>query len=240
MRILLVLFLVLLISCSQPAAPTQQPQLKPITPSNMPSGTATTIDGQTISYQYYAGKPGKPGIILLHMLRRNRADWHTIAEWLQKQGYNVIVPDLRGHGQSTGNWEQFTPQDFNKMVYDVDAVKSVLESRGVTKFTVIGASIGANIALKHASEHPDIGTMILLSPGLEYRGVDVAGTKFNKAFLVVASKDDEYSAQSVQEIIKANPTAKLMMYEDAGHGTNMFSKNNLAPTILEWIQEHVY
>jgi len=218
-----------------------QPQLKPLT-GMMPSGTATTADGQTIAYQYYAGKPGSPGIILLHMLRRTRSDWDGIAKWLQKNGYSVIVPDLRGHGQSTGNWEQFSPDDFNKMTYDVSAMKSLLENNGadVKKMAIIGASIGANVALNYAANDQDARTVILLSPGLEYRGVKTEGITYTKPFLIVASKEDEYGAQSSQQIAARNPSAKLIIYENAGHGTSMFTNKELAPTILKWLQEHAY
>lgn len=237
-----VFLLLLLIACAQPTVPTiEQPPLKPLT-GVTPSGTATTTDGQTIAYQIYPNKAGSPAVILLHMLRRTRTDWDSIAKWLQKNGYTVIVPDLRGHGQSTGNWEQFTPEDFNKMAFDVAAMKSVLENQGadVKRLAIIGASIGANIAFNYAASDPDVKTVVLLSPGLEYKGVLAGSTRFNKPFMVVASRDDEYGAQSAQEIVNKNPSAKILMYEDAGHGTNMFVKNNLAPSILEWLQKYNY
>src|SRR5574341_534646 len=197
----LFLLLILLIACTQEAQPGVQPPLKPLTGA-LPSGTATTTDGQTIAYQIYPSKAGSTPIILLHMLRRTRADWDSIARWLQRNGYTVIAPDMRGHGQSTSNWEDFTPEDFNKITYDISAMKSVLENQGadVTKLTIIGASIGANAAFNYAASDPDVKTVILLSPGLEYKGVSTANTKFSKPFLIVASKDDEYSAQSAVQM----------------------------------------
>jgi esterase/lipase len=237
-----VILLLLLIACAQPAPPPQQPPLKQPTSGELPKALTSTIDGYTIAYNIYKNKPGSPSIILLHMLRRTKSDWDSIAKWLQESGYTVIVPDLRGHGQSAGHWEQFTPDDFNKMAYDVAAIKSVLQNEGanVKKLAIVGASIGANVALNYAANDQDVRTVVLLSPGLEYRGVSTANTRYNKPFLVVASKDDEYSAQSAQVIIQSNPSAKILMYEDAGHGTNMFIKNDLAPNILEWLQEHNY
>ncbi len=240
MKISILILLLLLIACSQQAG-TMQPQLKPLT-GTPPSGTATTIDGQTIAYQIYPNKAGSPAVILLHMLRRTRTDWDSIAKWLQTQGYTVVALDSRGHGQSTGDWEKFNEDDFNKMTNDVMAIKSVLENQGadVKKLTIIGASIGANTAFNYAASDPDVRTVILLSPGLEYRGVKTIDTKFSKPFLVVASNDDSFSAQTAEKIAQNNPTAEILIYEDAGHGTNMFVKQDLAPKILEWLKEHVY
>lgn len=231
------ILLILLIACAQDAQPGMQPPLKPLTGA-LPSGTATTVDGQTIAYQIYPSKAGSTPVILLHMLRRTRADWDSIARWLQRNGYTVIAPDIRGHGQSTSNWEDFTPEDFNKITYDVSAMKSVLENQGadVKKLTIIGASIGANAALNYAASDQDVKTVILLSPGLDFRGVSTANTKFSKPFLIIASKDDEYSAQSTVQIANNNAYAKIVLFEDAGHGTNMFAKKELAPMILEWIK----
>ncbi len=239
-----VLLLILLIACAQPTPTTPQiPPLKqPVISADVPKVLTSTTDGYTIAYSLYKNKTGSPSVILLHMLRRTRNDWDSVAKWLQSNGYTVIVPDLRGHGQSAGSWEKFTPEEFNKMTLDVSAMKSVLENEGANakKLAIVGASIGANVALNYAANDQDVKTVVLLSPGMEYRGVSIANTRFNKPFLVVASKDDEYSAQSAPVILQNNPAAKILMYEDAGHGTNMFRKNDLAPNILEWLQEHNY
>ncbi len=239
-RILAFIFLLLLVSCTRDTSTTAtppQPPLKPLT-GVTPSGTTTTQDGHTIAYQLYPNKAGSPAVILLHMLRRSRTDWDSVAKWLQKNGYTVIAIDLRGHGLSTGNFEKFTPEDFNKMTLDVAAAKGVLENTGadLKRISIIGASIGANVAYKYAATDTDVKTVVLLSPGLEYRGVKLT-EKLSKPFLIVASKEDEYSAQTAQELSK-NTYAKLILYENAGHGTNMFVKNELAPSILQWLKEH--
>ncbi len=235
-----ILILLLLIACTTPTMET--PSLKPIN-ENPPSGYMTTADGQTIAYQIYTSKPGNPGVILLHMLRKTRTDWDAFAKYLQKNGFNVIAMDTRGHGQSTGNWEAFTTEDFQKMTLDVATAKSVLESKqaDVKRLIVIGASIGANTALNYAVNDPDVQTVVLLSPGLEYKGVNTEGTinLFQKPLLIVASKDDKYSADSSEMLASKNKNAKLVLYEAAGHGTSMFVQKELAPTILSWLKEKV-
>jgi len=240
MKKFIVLLFLLLIACGQPVV--KEPTLPSAEGKKLPSGTATTTDGMTISYQMYSN-PGKPGVILLHMLGRTRTDWHTIAKWLQENGFAVIAIDFRGHGLSMGDLESFTAQDYNAMVEDVKAAKSVLQAQGgdVSRLSIIGASIGANIALKYAANDLDVKTAVLLSPGLEYRGVktEAAMSKLNRPVLLVASTDDPTSAESVQTLSPRNPYAQIKMYTDAGHGTNMFAKTDLAPLMLQWLQDHV-
>lgn len=84
---------------------------------------------------------------------------------------------MRGHGKSVnqnGTFQSFTPNDFNKMKLDVKAAKQFLVTqKGINpkNIAIVGASIGANVALKYAAVDPSIKAVVLLSPGLHYKGV---------------------------------------------------------------------
>jgi pimeloyl-ACP methyl ester carboxylesterase len=232
-----ILFLVL-VACSQQTEQKKVPDL-PVLTGKMPSGTIATRDGETIAYQLYPN-PGRPGIILLHMYQRNREDLDGVGKWLQQNGYAVIAPDFRGHGLSTGTLSKFTADDYNKMVYDVEAAKAVLEQNGANtkKLSVLGASIGANVAMNYAQNDPDVKTLILLSPGVDYHGIITQYSRFNKPFLIVASKNDDYAHQSALYLKQTNPTAELLIYENAGHGTNMFQQKDLPTSILSALGDY--
>lgn len=63
-----------------------------------------TNDNVNLVFTYYGGTKGKESVpvILLHDLDGNRKDYTAFAAYLQKSyGCAVIVPDLRGHGEST-------------------------------------------------------------------------------------------------------------------------------------------
>lgn len=238
-KLLIILPLLLLIACGgQQAQPTEYPPLKPLE-GKPPSGYATTMDGHTIAYQLY-NNPGKPAVILVHMLRRTRSDWNEVATWLQDKGFAVITFDLRGHGQSSSDIDTLSAADYNNMHNDIAAVKSVLEANNAdtSRLSIVGASIGANIALNYAAKDDDVVTAVLLSPGLEYRGIKTSTVTTGKPLLLVASNDDAYSAESSQTIADNNPRTELKLYENAGHGTNMFIKSDLVPTIYDWLVEH--
>ena len=63
-------------------------------------GELTTDDNNKIAYTFFENKDAKYGIVLLHMLDRDRRDWGSFAKLLQTAGYSAITIDLRGHGQS--------------------------------------------------------------------------------------------------------------------------------------------
>ncbi|MEK6953290.1 MAG: alpha/beta fold hydrolase, partial [Nanoarchaeota archaeon] len=151
---------------------------------------------------------------------------------LNQKGYSVIVLDLRGHGKSDLNYKDFTERDFNNMIYDAKAGKEYL---GLNKIVVIGASIGANTALKVADE---FSTSILLSPGLNFRGIDITNIKSNKPILIVASEDDPYSLSSSKEIKNNLKNSELKIYKNKGHGTNMLDEET-KELLFKWLDENL-
>lgn len=210
--------------------------------------TLRTADGVFIAGTYYRPEqPGsRPAVILLHMLSRNRHDWDAFARALAWRGYAVLAIDLRGHGESTrgvGSWRLLTEPGFQAMVKDVAAAHEYLrkapEADG-ERVAVIGASIGANVALVYGSLEPSVKTLVLLSPGLEYRGVATAEAMNlygPRPLLIVASREDTYSAESSTTLNNlAIGRHRLVMHNDAGHGTRMFdSVPGMESTLLEWL-----
>ena len=193
-----------------------------------------------------AGRQEKKSIILLHILPGNRGDFDEFAEFLWQRGYNVLNIDERGHGDSeawpgeTGSWQEFTQADYDRMIYDVEAAADWLRNKIPNmELAVIGGSIGANLALLYgAKAQPEI--VVTLSPGLNYKGIktEIASRNFRKKFLLVASKDDNYSFESCKRLFEISAAAQkeFIRYEDAGHGTRMFaSEPELKQKILDFL-----
>ncbi|MEM3030629.1 MAG: alpha/beta fold hydrolase [Candidatus Micrarchaeia archaeon] len=200
--------------------------------------TLTTADGWLIKGTFYNASSDK-SVILLHMLRRDRSTYRELALALQKAGYKTLAIDSRGHGGSTnkGTWDSFGEADFNSMVEDVRAAKEFLASQGARAFALIGASIGANTALVYAAGDSDVKAAVLLSPGLDYRGVkteDAAG-RTAIPLLIAASDEDEYSFISVQRLAQLASASELRTFSGAGHGTDMLARTNLTQEIIQWL-----
>ncbi|MEJ2750827.1 MAG: alpha/beta fold hydrolase [Anaerolineae bacterium] len=189
------------------------------------------------------GVPPFPGVILLHMLGSNRQVWEEVGltDALVADGYAVLALDMRGHGESDGDrkWEMFD-DDILRVWQYFSGLEEVDEERPA----VIGASIGSNLALRVGANEPAIKTVILLSPGLDYRRVttDDAIVQYgSRPILIIASEDDSYAADSSQTLVDmAQGEAVLHMYSDAGHGTNMFGvEPGLTQLLLDWLNQHL-
>ncbi len=202
--------------------------------------TLTAADGTRIAASLYDAPNAKAGILLLHMLGRDRHDYDTIAHTLQRRGYTILSIDFRGHGQSEGTrWQQMTPEEFRAMLSDAEAAAAALEER-TEHLIVIGASIGANIALQLAKIDPHISAAILLSPGGDYRGVKANATDTPVPLLIVAAEDDQYSAESSRTLEEqAGERASAIILDTAGHGTRMLdAKPDLTDTLIAWAEAH--
>ena len=190
-----------------------------------------TDDGVTIKGTYWDRDTDKE-LVLLHMLGRDRSDWSAFAESVD---YTILAIDLRGHGESDGDWQSFSDVDFNKMILDVKAANEFLSGDVI----VIGASIGANVALNYADNYPVAG-VVLLSPANDYRGVDTraAITRYKGPLLIVASRNDEqsYNPSITMYNIAPSDTKQLKTYEDAGHGIRMLEKPDLDDLILQFVK----
>jgi len=189
-------------------------------PPDMKEFTMRTSDSILLYGTLYERDINKT-IILLHMLGRDRGTWERFANELQNE-YKVLAIDSRGHGRSQLSWSDFDENDFNKMVLDVKGAKEHLNT---TNFVVIGASIGANTAVNFAVEDEDVNGIVLLSPGLDYKGVKTEKTisKVNAPMLIASAEGDSYAADSSQTLAQLSD-AKLIVYNGTEHGTNMLGK----------------
>lgn len=216
--------------------------------------TLLTNDQIKLAASYYQpGKEKAPGVILLHMFSRDRKDWHSLAKRLQKNGYGCLSLDFRGHGENlekTGNpliWRNFTEKDYAALAIDLEAgwrffnnEPNIMKGR----IAIIGASIGANIALNFAGDHPGIKTLALLSPGLNYKGIETqeALSKYGRRPLFIAvSKEDFYSANSSAKLRSlARGKVVLKTYEGSRHGTLLLKQEKeLADTLIQWLKENL-
>ena len=95
--------------------------------------------------RYWTGGTTGPTVVFLHGATLDHRAWEPQVEALA-DGFRVVVPDLRGHGGSTG------PFDFEGAVQDVLAV---LDEVAAPTVVLVGLSLGANIAQEVLHRDPD-------------------------------------------------------------------------------------
>jgi pimeloyl-ACP methyl ester carboxylesterase len=238
-EILFLLLAVILAGCTTSNIPQEQS-------TNMEKINFNTSDGWTIVANYYPS-PGN-GVILLHQLGSDKSSYTSFANELNQKGYAVLALDSRGHGESTIRngrqviWQSFSNLDFVDMTKDVAAARDWLTNKGYDIFSIVGSSIGANTALNYGVTDTAVKTVVLLSPGLEFKGIITNQTirNFTKPIFIVASNEDAYSARSATILYEsAQGKKEIKLYDNAGHGTNMFARTDLDRLILNWLKDNL-
>ncbi len=209
--------------------------------------TFLTEDKVVIAATYYETVSEK-GVILVHMLGNNRQSWKEVAIILQKNEYQVLALDLRGHGQSLQknaqriSYVNFQEKDFLDMLKDIQAAKNFLRQQGTSEINIIGASIGANLALLAAAHDIDIVKIIALSPGLNYKGLkpQEESKKISIPVMLVGAEDDPYSAMSIRTLDGVmHNEREVKIFKKAEHGTRMLQhESSLKTDILKFLEHH--
>ncbi|GLV86042.1 alpha/beta hydrolase [Streptomyces lavendulae subsp. lavendulae] len=116
------------------------------------------IGGVTLSHD--AAGSG-PALLLLHSGVCDRRMWDPQWEALQAAGYRVVRADLRGFGETPAETGDYDP---------VADVWELLDSLGIERAALVGASYGGKLALAAAARHPErVTALALLASGLPGR-----------------------------------------------------------------------
>ena len=188
--------------------------------------------------------------ILQHGLGSTKEEWDSFAKQVAKTGQGVLIFDARGHGASqktTGgqpvNYQQFVREDWQKMPDDMrTTVDFLVKKYGLKRerIAIGGASLGANAALVYAAQKSEVPAVLLLSPGVEYAGINIdkAYDRYGKRpLLLAASPEDRYAFQTIQALAMRRTDANLRLIEGPGHehGVNMLDASTTA-RILDWLK----
>jgi pimeloyl-ACP methyl ester carboxylesterase len=208
--------------------------------------TITADDGLSLIGDFYpvlsSENQSNAAVLLLHMIGSDRNSWSPLIPDLQEAGYHVLAVDLRGQAATGGeiNW--------SAAISDVQTWLDWLRDQTEVQpdaISIIGASIGANLALIGCSNDDDCVTAVALSPGLVYYSLKPDINQLNKrSALLIASQNDLYSADSVKQMLtSATGDIAARIYSGSTHGTHLFAvsdkvRQGLISTIIVWLDEH--
>lgn len=194
-------------------------------------------DGTRLAANHYPG--GEHALILLHQRGLDKRSWHAFALKAQERGMSAIAVDLRGHGESDGSLEELGEEDYLAMLSDAEAAAQTARERGARRLSILGASIGANTALRFAQAHPETAHIVALSPGMNYKGITLEDVMVEVPLLIVVGKGDAYSASSAQSINESHAAGehRLLIFESEAHGTHLLAEHDgLATLLLDWLE----
>lgn len=218
--------------------------------------TLTTEDGWNLSARYLEAAAGAPTVVLIHTQKSDLREWEPWFKPMKRYGFGYLAMDMRGHGNSfvmpdgsTTTWKTFSldgqDNEYNRMLRDVEAALVYLSTRSVAPESTVlaGSVLGANLAIKAAAIHPEIGMVIAISPALNINAVlsvNPLRAYGRRPLLLIAGAD---KARQYTEFQILNSTAKIacgkenvfVIVEARGFGPGLVSKYNVR-RVLDWIK----
>lgn len=134
---------------------------------------STIIDtGEAVIFLRYGGQG--PPLLLLHGHPQTHTMWHELAPRLAKS-YTVVMPDLRGYGDSSKPESADDHSTYSKRSMARDQI-AVMKQLGFSRFTVIGHDRGARCAYRLALDFPEavekLVVMDIIPTGETFRRAD--------------------------------------------------------------------
>ncbi|MCZ7543712.1 MAG: alpha/beta fold hydrolase [Anaerolineae bacterium] len=180
---------------------------------------------------------GSPGVLLLHMIGGDSESWSSLTPALTQAGYATLAVDMRGFGETGGAQDWGLAEQDTYLWLDWLADQPEVDPN---QLNIVGASVGANLALRAMAEDNRIVTTVALSPGAEYWGVTteeaMAGIG-DRPLYFIASQGDTYSAGSVWYLaaMTQGDTAVRVYPQDA-HGTDILQGLvGVGMEIVDWM-----
>ncbi len=213
---------------------------------NMQKISFISSDGVSLVGDFYPAD-SNAAVVLVHQLGSTKESWGTFPAFLNQKGFSVLAIDLRGHGQSGAvngkRFDRFNANDWQGITLDVkSAVDFLKNERKVKTVYLAGASIGANAVL-NAGAAKNVSRVVMLSPGLDYRGYGIdpsAINSFSGKALILVSQEDDYPFSSSRELHTklGEDRSELVLYSRAGHGVTILSSRVDAKNkILEFLKD---
>lgn len=182
--------------------------------------TVRATDNRPLDARLWARDPARL-VIYLHEYRRTQRDWWPEAARGGPGDPSAMTMDLRGHGDSGGNH-----QDFGLMPDDLRSVIAYARSRGYGQIALVGAGLGGTVGILVARDDPTV-TVVGLSPASDFAGLDAraASKALAPRLAIVAARDDLSARESLGQIARTAglDDSRAVLLPGRAHGRALLS-----------------
>lgn len=113
-----------------------------------------TIHGHAVGYRR-AGSRNAETVLLIHGLAGSSKTWDAVMPGLAEQ-YDVVAPDLLGHGESAKPRGDYSLGSF------ASGLRDFLAMMEIDSVTIVGHSFGGGVAMQLAYQHPHLVDRLVL------------------------------------------------------------------------------
>jgi len=150
-----------------------------------------TVDGNKV--RYLETGHSKNTLVLVHGLGASAERWSKTIPYFAKD-YHLIIPDLIGFGYSDKPLVDYTTDFFS------DFLGKFLDSTGIENTTIIGSSLGGQVAANYVSKNNNMEKLILVSPS----GIMKTSTPALDAYIMAALYPNDINAKNAFEMMEGS------------------------------------
>lgn len=165
-------------------------------------------------------KAGQPTLVLIHGAGLNRTVWTLFTRYFARRGYNVLAPDLPGHGNSGGDALPTIEAMGQWVNAFLDLCGKEFDALSLEDVLLAGHSMGSLVALQAVGDEP-----------IRYASVALLGTAYPMVVgppLLNAAKANEQAAVDMITLFGHSPASRLGRNPIAG-----VSVMNVGAALLE-------
>jgi Dipeptidyl aminopeptidases/acylaminoacyl-peptidases len=153
-------------------------------PTNL---TIESFDGLKLYGSYLERKKSAPTVIIAHGYRSDSIDMVPFAQYFQSLGFNVLLPDARGHGKSDGDHVGMGWHDRLDYLKWID---QIIEKNGKDSTLILyGASMGGSTVLMAGGEKLPPQVKLIIADCAYTNAYDIIAHQLEKRSLPGISLD---------------------------------------------------
>lgn len=149
------------------------------------------------AYLYDEVQKPKASILIIHGMQEHAGRYLNFANFLQKNGFIVLVSDLRGHGLTAKTKDDFgkaiKDDIFSEIVEDQKILAKYLEDKYSCPLYVFGHSFGSFITQKLLQVYPSIQKAIICGTTNGDSGIIGLGSLISNISIKFGKKDNRNS-----------------------------------------------
>jgi pimeloyl-ACP methyl ester carboxylesterase len=176
------------------------------------------FNGKQLVYRSIVSESNKLNMFLLHGFSFTSANWEDIDLYNHffKMGYNVYGVDYPGFGESevNSNFEIQRGDIENSQLFLV----SFIDFLGISRATIIGASMGGGMALLNNLQQPEkFEKLILISPA--WFELEMLPELKTPSLFIFGEKDKVVPMDKIIKKAENNNKIKVEIIKEAGHAS---------------------
>lgn len=205
-------FALLLLACTD-----RPPRDREEAPGDASVEQIQTQDGLTLDARLWRRGDDRL-VVFLHEFRDDQSTWWPFAAE-RTDDISALTFDFRGHGASEG-----ALNDVDAMVLDTHAVVDVARAWGFQRIMLVGAGMGAAVALTAAVDIPDV-TVVGFSAPADFDSLDTVSIveHLDDRVQLLAMRDDVSAADSLHKFRALGniDSTQARLYPGHAHGVDV-------------------